>query len=80
MDRNNRIEDKLDSIHADITDIKVTLAKQHVVLVEHESRSTKLETIVLPIHRKVLMAEGIIKFLAASSIIFGLIKALKMLL
>lgn len=68
----NRIENKLDKITEDVTDIKVILAKQHVVLVEHESRSTKLEAIVLPIQRKITLFEGALKFIGAISILVAI--------
>lgn len=76
MERDDRIEHKLDKVAEDMTDVKVTLAKQHVVLVEHESRSTKLEAIVLPIHRKVTMLEGALKLIGSASIIYGIIKVI----
>lgn len=67
-----RIEDKLDLIAVDITDMKVVQAKQHVVLVNHESRSTKLEALVIPIHKKVLMVEGALKFIGILSVLAGI--------
>lgn len=78
MERDERIEGKIDKIQEDITDIKITLAKQHVVLVEHESRSTKLESIVLPLNKKLTMAEGVIKFIASIGVIVGLINLIKL--
>jgi len=80
MDRDDRIENKIDKIVDDVTDIKITLGKQHVVLVEHESRSTKLETIVLPIHRKVLWIEGMLKLVGALGFLLGVAEAIKYLL
>ena len=79
MERNERVENKIDKIIEDVTDIKVILGKQHVVLVEHESRSTKLESIVLPMHRKMLMLEGAVKLIAALGFLIGLAEAVKYL-
>jgi len=78
MDRDDRIENKIDKLGSDMTEVKVTLGKQHVVLVEHESRSTKLEAIVLPLHRKVTMLEGALKLIGGISVIMGIIKAVSM--
>ncbi len=75
-----RIENKLDKMAEDITEIKVTLGKQHVVLVQHESRSTKLETIVGAVQKKISMFEGALKLLGGISIILGLIEVIKMVI
>lgn len=40
---------KLDKISEDISEIKVTLAAQHVTLVEHARRSTALEAQIEPL-------------------------------
>lgn len=79
MERDERIENKLDKMAEDITEIKVTLGKQHVVLVQHESRSTKLETIVAVVIKKVSMFEGALKVIGGLSILMGLIQAVKAL-
>jgi len=80
MSENNRLENKVDKIIDDTTEIKITLAKQHIVLVEHESRSTKLENIVLPIHKKFMMLEGALKFIGIISVILGIIEAIRMMI
>lgn len=78
MDNNQRTQDKLDKIAWDITEIKVTLAEQHVTLKEHTSRSTKLEDIVIPIQRKFAMLEGALKLIGVLSLILGVIEAARM--
>lgn len=75
----NRIENKLDKMAEDISEIKVTLGKQHVVLVQHESRSTKLETIVAVVQKKVSMFEGALKLIGGLGVILGIIEAIKAL-
>lgn len=78
MERDDRIENKLDSIIADMGEVKITIAKQHVVLVEHESRSTKLESIVLPLYKKAIMVEGVLKFVGLLGVIAGIVEVIRM--
>lgn len=53
MDFENRIEQKVDKITEDITDIKVTLASQHITLTEHTRRSLASEKAVELLARKI---------------------------
>lgn len=75
----NRIEKKIDMLVADVGELKIQGAERDVVLKEHTSRSTKLENIVIPIQRKVTLAEGAFKLIAASSVIAGIIELIRAL-
>lgn len=44
--RLERIEEKLDSVHGHISDINITLVKQHESLVHHIKRTDSLEKLV----------------------------------
>ena len=80
MEHNQRIENKIDKILGDVTDIKITLGQQHIILVQHESRSTKLETIVAVVQKKISMFEGALKLIGGISIVAGIIETLKILI
>ena len=55
------MDKKLDKIAEDISEIKTTLAEQHVVLKEHIRRTEILESEVRPIKAPVAKVEGIVK-------------------
>lgn len=75
----SRIEKKIDVLVEDVNELKIQGAKRDIILEEHTSRSTKLEDIVLPLQRKANMLEGAMKLIGASSVIAGLIEAVRML-
>lgn len=67
---NERIEAKLDSINKDIQEIKVTQAKQHVTLEEHQKRSLANEQAVellseglKPVHNQYIIISFCVKVL-----------------
>ncbi len=74
---NNVIGDKLDKISDRLLTIDVTLAKQHIVLADHIERTEKLEHALLPLRRKIAMAEGVIYFLGVLGTIAAIYEALK---
>lgn len=76
MNKEDKMEAKIDAIARDIGDIKLTQAQDHLILEAHESRSTKLEGIVLPLYKKAIMLEGVLKFLAFLGILAGIYEAL----
>lgn len=57
----NRIEDKIDSIMEQISEINSTLAAQHVSLEIHIKRTNILEEKILPIEERNSQLNGIIK-------------------
>jgi len=69
---NNRVETKLDAIVKDLGEIKITQAEQHLTLSEHTKRSTMLESIVIPIQRKVTLVEGALKFIGILALLVGI--------
>jgi archaellum component FlaC len=65
----DRIENKLDKVHERINSIDVTLAGQHVSLVEHIRRTTILEDQIKPIQSHVAMVSGVLKFIGIIAMI-----------
>lgn len=66
--RLDRIEEKIDLLVERVGFIDVTLAKQHVSLVEHIKRTALLEKVIVPIKKHVDVVQGVVKliFLIAS--------------
>lgn len=59
----NRLEDKLDRISDQISEINVTLAKQHVSLQEHIKRTDILEGQVAPLAEQHVKSLGRLELL-----------------
>lgn len=55
-----RIEDKIDKISDDISEVKVTLARNTVSLEEHVKRTNILEARVEPMRKDIDMVKGAI--------------------
>lgn len=58
-----RLEDKIDKISDDISEVKVTLARNTVSLEEHVRRTNILEDKVEPMRKDIDMAKGAIAFI-----------------
>jgi archaellum component FlaC len=69
-----RIENKLDKVQDKIGAIDVTLASQHVSLVEHIRRTELLEKDVAPIKKHVAMVHGGLKLVGLISLIAGIVQ------
>lgn len=86
-DQINRIEEKLDGIGKDITDIKVTSAVQTEQLKEHMKRSDQLEAHleylrteeVEPIKSKIQKVEGALKLLTIAGLILSVLVSIQKL-
>jgi hypothetical protein len=59
------MEKKLDKIAEDISEIKTTLAEQHITLKEHIRRTELLESDLHPIKVHVAKVEGAFKLIMA---------------
>lgn len=81
-------KDVLESIREDISEIKVTLAKQHVSLDEHIRRTELLEKSqdqlrneIKPIQKHVAQVDGVLKFFGllatAGSLIYTILEIVK---
>jgi len=66
-----RIETKIDKVMEHVSEINVTLAKQHVSLDDHIRRTAILETQIIPLKKQSDMAYGIIKFIALVAAVSG---------
>lgn len=75
--RLGRIEVKLDDMADHIGEINVTLGSQRVSLEEHIRRTQLLEDMVLPIHKRVYMAQGALAFIGVLATLIGIYAALK---
>lgn len=71
--RLDRIEAKTDKIIDNQSDHNATLARLTTTVEIHESRSTKLEAIVLPMKSKWDMAEGAMKLVGGIATLVGVI-------
>ena len=63
MDRDERLECKIDTISEKINDINLTLAKQHLSLVEHIKRTDILEERVAPLAEQHIKSLGRLEIL-----------------
>lgn len=68
-----RIEDKIDKISDDISDVKVTLVRNTISLEEHVKRTNMLEAKVDPIEKDIYMAKGAIAFIGLLAIVATII-------
>jgi len=76
-DRLKRIEDKVDKVVDQISEVNITLAKQHVSLKEHIRRTALLEDKMEPIDRHVKMVNGAVKLLLIISALAGIYMVFK---
>ncbi len=44
----NRIENKVDNLQVDVTDLKIIAAEQHIILKDHIKRTELLERAIVP--------------------------------
>lgn len=73
---NKRLEDKIDKIVDNISDINITLAKQSTILDEHVRRSTNLEDRVEPLEKHMHMIQGAIKVIGLVAIFAAIIEGI----
>lgn len=66
----DRIDAKIDDVHENITQIKVTLAAQHESLKTHIRRTDLLEKKLEPLEKHVTMVQGSIKLIGFVAICF----------
>lgn len=71
---NKRLEDKVDKIADNISEINVTLAKQSVILDEHVKRSNLLEAKMVPLEKHVTMVNGVLKFFGLIAVFASIIE------
>lgn len=62
--RLDRLEQKIDKLVEDVGEVKVTIAAQHVSLVEHMRRTSLLEKHLIPVIRHVAMVQGALKLIS----------------
>lgn len=73
---NKRLEDKIDKIVENVSEINVTLGKQATILDEHVRRSTNLEDRVEPLEKHMHMVQGVIKLLGLLGIFAAIIEVI----
>ena len=78
-----KVDEKLDKIVEDISEIKVTLAKQAEQLEHHiyrtdlaEDHIKALETKLSPIEKHVTQVSGVLKFFGLVGVLAGIVKAI----
>lgn len=76
MERDERIEQKLDKVVDHIAAIDTTLALQHASLAEHMRRTSLLEGRVDPLEKQALMIAGMVRILGLSVAAAGFIAAI----
>lgn len=69
----DRLETKMDKVGDRLNKIDVTLVSQHLTLLDHVERSTKLEAIVMPIKKKMDMLQGALAFIGLLGVIAGIV-------
>lgn len=70
----DKIDSKIDKLQDKLSSIDVTLAAQHVSLKEHIRRTELLEHQVSPMVRRDIMILGVLKVIAFSGIVIGIIE------
>lgn len=75
--RLERVEIKLDDIADHIGEINVTLGSQRVSLDEHIRRTQILEEIIMPINKRVYMAQGAIALIGILATLAGIYAVFK---
>ncbi len=75
--RLERIENKIDTATVHLSSIDVTLAKQHVSLVDHIARTELLEKDLAPIKKHVYMIQGAMALITLLGILAGIYEAFK---
>lgn len=78
--RLDRIESKLDDVRDNISEINVTLGKQHVSLADHIKRTAILEQELKPIKKHVEGVNAVLRFLGALLLLSGAIEGIVALL
>lgn len=74
-DRADKLENKMDKIADNISDIKVTLGEQHISLVEHMRRTAIIESKLEPVITHVHRIQGALKLITVITAIVALIEA-----
>lgn len=69
----NRLETKMDRVGDRLNKIDVTLVSQHLTLLDHVERSTKLEAIVMPMKKKMDMLQGALAFIGLLGVVAGIV-------
>lgn len=73
---NKRVEEKLDKVADDISQINITLAKQEVSLAEHIRRTNVLEQKLEPVEKHVAMVNGGLKIVGIVALLVGIIEGI----
>lgn len=74
MDR--RVEDKLDKVADDISQINATLVGQAADIKYHIKRTDMLEAKIQPIEKHMIMINGALKFAGGIALFIGVIEGL----
>lgn len=69
----DRLETKMDRVGDRLNKIDVTLVSQHLTLLDHVERSTKLEAIVMPMKKKMDMLQGALAFIGLLGVVAGIV-------
>lgn len=71
-----RVEDKLDKVADDISQINATLVGQAADIRYHIKRTDMLEAKIQPIEKHIIMFNGVLKFIGAIALFIGIIEGL----
>lgn len=71
MDKQDKLETKIDLITDRLNSIDVTLAKQSVILEEHVKRTNLLEDKIAPVEKHVLVLHAVFKMIGALAMMGG---------
>ena len=67
----DRLEAKIDKIGDRLSKIELTQVAQHITLVDHTDRSTKLENIVIPLKSDVDKFKGAMQLIGIIGVLAG---------
>lgn len=74
---NKRVEDKIDKLHENLTEVLVILERNTVNIAEHIRRTNLLEQRVEQVDTHVKNVNGALKLLGVLSTLFGIYAAIK---
>lgn len=80
IEKLDRIQEVNDKQSEDISDIKITMARNTISLEEHMRRTTMLEQQIVPLVRRSNMLDGVLKFLGLLALFSSIAAAVSRLL
>jgi len=69
-----RIENKIEAVQANLTELNITVAKQEVTLTDHVRRTEILENEIKPLKKERYRTEGAVKLIGLCALLLGVVR------